>query len=57
MKNVNQTIKCDVENCKYNDDSNYLCNLDEIAVSCTCNKNDCNDKLETICASFKEKEN
>lgn len=57
MKNVNHTIKCDFENCKYNDDTKYLCKLDEIVVSCTCNKNDCNDKNETICSSFKEKEN
>lgn len=57
MEKSKQTIKCDVENCKYNDDSNYLCTLDEIDVSCTCNKNDCNNKKETICNSFKEKSN
>lgn len=56
MNSSNQTINCDVKNCKYNDDSNYLCMLDKIDVSCTCNKNSCNDKQETICNSFKEKE-
>lgn len=57
MKKSKQTIKCEVESCKYNDDSNYLCTLDEIDVSCTCNKNNCNNKKETICNSFKEKTN
>jgi len=55
MNNLKQTIKCDVSNCKYNDDTDCLCTLNEIDVSCTCNKNDCNTKLETICNSFKEK--
>lgn len=52
----NQKIKCDVSNCKYNDDTNYLCNLDEIDISCTCNKCQCKNKKETICNSFEEKE-
>lgn len=55
MDNLSQIIKCDVKNCKYNDDADCLCTLDIIDVSCTCNKNKCNDKKETICNSFKEK--
>jgi len=55
MNSLNQTIKCDVNNCKYNDDIYCLCTLDTIDVSCTCNKSDCKNKRETICNSFKEK--
>ena len=55
MEKSKQTIRCDVNNCAYNDDVDCLCNLDVIDVSCTCNKNKCNDKKETICNSFKEK--
>ena len=51
-----QRIKCDVINCKYNDDVDYLCSLKKIDISCTCNKNECIDKKETICNSFVEKE-
>ena len=54
-KESKQTIKCNVANCKYNDDTKYLCILKEIDVSCTCSKEKCTDKLETICNSFKEK--
>ena len=50
----NQTIKCDVKNCKYNNDAEYLCTLEKIDISCTCNNELCNDKLKTICNSFKE---
>lgn len=55
MQKSNQTIKCNVTNCKYNNDIDYLCKLDSIDVSCTCNQNNCNNKKETICNSFKEK--
>lgn len=51
-----QTIKCDVTNCKYNNDEEYLCNLNSVDISCTCNKSECKNKSETICQSFKEKE-
>ena len=51
----NQTIKCDVCNCKYNNDEKYLCTLKKVDISCTCNKEKCNDKKETICNSFLEK--
>ena len=44
----NQTIKCNVNNCKFNDDTDGLCTLKEIDVSCTCNKEECKNKKETI---------
>ena len=54
--NNNQTIKCDVESCKYNNTDNYECELDEIKVSCNCANDDCTCSEETICDSFEEKE-
>jgi len=53
--NSNQRIKCNVINCIHNNDIEYLCTLNEIDVSCTCNKEKCKDKLETICNSFDER--
>lgn len=55
MKDKKQTIKCDVSNCKFNDDTECLCTLDSVDISCTCNKCNCKNKTETICNSFKEK--
>lgn len=55
MENIKQTIKCDVINCKYNNDSEYLCTLDTIDISCTCDNNSCNNKNKTICNSFDKK--
>ena len=55
MKKYNQIIKCDVNNCKYNDEVDCLCNLDKVDITCTCNKNKCDSKIETICNSFEEK--
>lgn len=55
MKEKNQKIKCNVESCKYNNEKDCLCNLDSIDVTCTCNKCECKNKVETICNSFKEK--
>lgn len=55
-KETNQRIKCNVCNCKYNNDEEYLCTLKEIDVSCTCNKEECINKKETICNSFQQKE-
>ncbi len=55
MKEKSQKIKCNVESCKYNNEKNCLCNLDSIDVTCTCNKCECKNKVETICNSFKEK--
>ncbi len=53
----NQKIKCDVTNCKYNNDKTSTCNLEEIQVSCNCNACDCETKRETICDDFQAKEN
>ena len=47
MSKKNQIIKCNVNNCKFNDDIDSLCTLKEIYVSCTCNKE--------VCDYFKEK--
>ena len=55
MKKKKQTIKCNVSNCKFNNDTEYLCTLDKIDISCTCNKDKCHNKTETICNSFDEK--
>lgn len=55
-KDNKQTIRCNVSSCKYNDCDCNMCNLNEIDVSCSCNKNKCSSKKETICNSFKEKE-
>ena len=48
---ANQKIKFDVENCKYNDNSDEMCELDEIKVSCDCDNNEAL-KENTICKSF-----
>ena len=46
-------IKCNVSNCKHNDNDKCVCKLDSIKVSCSgC---DCTNKEETICESYKEK--
>ncbi len=52
----NNSIKCDVESCEYNDSNENCCTLKEIKVSCNCEP-DCARKKETICDSFKEKNN
>ena len=49
-------INCNVVNCKFNDDEEYLCCLDDIEISCTCNNEKCKNKKETICNSFHEKD-
>ena len=54
--NKDQTIKCDVESCKYNNTDNCECELDEIKISCNCANDDCTCSEETICDSFEEKE-
>ena len=49
-----ESIKCEVESCKYNNKANSYCTLNEIKVSSTCDN--CNArKKETICDSFEEK--
>ncbi len=49
-----QTIRCDVESCKYNNEEG-TCGLEEIQVSCDCDNDQCFCSDETICSSFKEK--
>lgn len=51
----NQSIKCNVQTCQYNDCNWQECTLAQIKVSCTCNENKCSKKIETICDNFKEK--
>lgn len=51
-----QKIYCDVISCKFNN-CNNICNLKEIKISCTGNKNNIINKANTICNSFiQEKE-
>lgn len=54
-KNNKQTIKCEVESCKYNDETG-ACELDEIQVGCDCDNDKCSCTEETICQSFEESE-
>lgn len=49
----NQTIKCEVESCKYNNEEG-ICDLEEIQVGCNCDNDKCECTDETICQSFKE---
>ena len=49
MKNK-QTIKCDVKDCKFNNQQQELCELNAIKVSS--NACDCDNKQSTICDSF-----
>ncbi len=53
MNIKDQSIKCDVEGCIYND-CKMNCTLSDIEVSCTCNKMDA-EKIETICNSFEKR--
>lgn len=54
MNDDNKSIKCDVESCKYNDNTEKYCTLNEIKVSSTCDS--CSAcKKETICDSFEER--
>ncbi len=50
----NQTIKCDVTSCAYNDCKEKVCNLSHIKVSSTTDNDECKTKKETICDSFEE---
>ena len=56
-KDNNQNIKCNVTSCCHNNQNDKKCDLSEIYVSCTCNKDDCTCSKETICESFKSREN
>jgi len=53
MNKNNQNIKCNVSKCKFNNTNDELCELDEIKISCDCDKCDCKEK--TICYSYKER--
>lgn len=53
MKKNNQTIKCNVFECKFNNKNDSCCCLNEINV-CECKP--CNKKENTMCNSFKVKE-
>ena len=53
MDKKDQSIKCDVSGCVYNDCKNK-CVLDGIYVSCLCDKEDAS-KVETICDSFEKR--
>lgn len=50
-----QTIKCNVENCKFNDKDKCLCCLDEINVTCQCGQDECSCEKDTNCASYEER--
>lgn len=50
-----QTIKCNVEKCKFNDKDKCLCCLDEINVTCQCGQDECSCKKDTNCASYEER--
>lgn len=56
MNEDNKSIKCDVESCKFNDNVENYCTLNEIMVSSTSNSSKTHKK-ETICDSFKERNN
>lgn len=51
-QSTNKKIKCDVNNCIYNNIDDEICNLNEIKVSCNCSRDEATDKKETICDSF-----
>ena len=46
-------INCNVVNCKFNDDKEYLCCLDDIEISCTCNNEKCKNKRVEWSANVK----
>ena len=48
-------IKCNVDTCEYNNKKNTCCDLDSVAIPCTCKNDECACNEETICSSFKEK--
>lgn len=57
MRKKKGTIKCDVEECKYNDIKEERCNLDEIKVTSSSDNNECSDIEDTACESFEVEEN
>lgn len=48
--NNKSLVKCDVDNCKYNDSNN--CSLDTLNISYLSKKHNCTNKSETICNNF-----
>ncbi|MCL2397236.1 MAG: DUF1540 domain-containing protein [Defluviitaleaceae bacterium] len=49
---VNQNIKCGVVSCKFNENTQHCCTLDQITVGCDTTANQPHTKQETNCASF-----
>lgn len=41
-------IKCNVSNCKHNDNDKCVCKLDSIKVSCSCDGCDCTNFVKVI---------
>ena len=52
MKNNNQTIKCNVYDCRNCDYKHNICNLKEIKI---CNRNSNDEKESTMCNSYKRR--
>lgn len=53
MKKDKQYIKCEVFDCKYCNEDEECCKLEEIKV---CNCNDSKDKESTMCDSYDKKD-
>lgn len=51
--NKNQTIKCNVSSCKYNNETSELCELEKIWVCPYKNCNNGKAKDESMCDSYK----
>ena len=53
-KACNQTIECDVESCRFNDNCQY-CGLDCIKVAACSNCHSGDPEKESMCASYKQR--
>lgn len=53
MKKKETKVNCEVDSCKHNDCKK--CSLDELDISCNCDNNACENKIETICDNFERK--
>ena len=51
-KKNNSKIICDVASCNYNNEEEGKCTLENVCISCQCNKDECCDNSSTICQSF-----
>ncbi len=49
-------VKCDVESCKFQNDEEGICELEEVQISCDCDNDECGCNEETICESFESAE-